>query len=217
EARVLREIAPDGDEVLDATRQHQVAVSCHVVAAGLDGGDVDRTLDPELLDAFDDRDRRLAGLAAGAGHRHERRTPGPERGDGAQERRLALRRARREELEGDERAALVKQLLDLHAAGSTSTSPSSPAPSRAGTCDSRTPWPWPSGAPPCHRRVHGAGCAGARKTRGSPCRRARLLPSGAGRSRTGGGRGSGARRAGARSGTRPTRPATAAGATRSRR
>src|SRR5262245_3357602 len=128
EAGVLRNVAPDGDEVLDAARQHEVAVSRDLVAAGLDGGDVDRAFDPEPLDALDDRDRRFAGPAAGAGHRHEGRTQGPQRVDRAQERRLALRGARWEELEGDERAALVKQLLDLHAGGSTSTSPSSPAP-----------------------------------------------------------------------------------------
>src|SRR5262249_26960136 len=115
EAGVFRKVAPDGDEVLDAARQDEVAVSRDVVAAGLDGGDVDRAVDPEPLDAFDDRDRCLARLAAGARDRHEGRTEGPERVDGAQERRLALRRARREELEGDERVALVEQLLDLHA------------------------------------------------------------------------------------------------------
>src|SRR5262249_55090612 len=127
-AGVLGNVTPDGDEVLDAARQHQVAVARDVVAAGLDGGDVDRAFDPEPLDALDDRDRRFAGLAAGAGHRHERRTQGPERVDGAQERRLALRGARRGEPGGDEGAGLGEQVLDLHAGGSTSTSPSSPAP-----------------------------------------------------------------------------------------
>src|SRR5262249_10620899 len=107
EAGVFRKVAAGGDEVLDAARQDEGAVSRDVVAAGLDGGDVDRAFDPEPFDAFDDRDRCLARLAAGARHRHEGRTEGPERVDGAQERRLALRRARREELEGDERVALV--------------------------------------------------------------------------------------------------------------
>src|SRR5262245_54083697 len=117
EVGVLRAVAADGDQVLDPARDHQLAVAGDLLAAGLDGGDVDRALEPETLDALDDLDRRLARLAAGAGDRHEGGRERTERVDGPEERRLALGRPRGKELEGDEGPAAAEEVLDLHPGG----------------------------------------------------------------------------------------------------
>src|SRR5262249_15954050 len=92
-----------------------LAVPRDLLAAGLDAGDVYGSLDPEPLDALDDLDRRLARLAASSCDGDERRGQGPQRLERTQQRYLALRRAGREKLEGDQRGSAAEQLLDLHA------------------------------------------------------------------------------------------------------
>src|SRR5262249_2745222 len=143
ERRIVRDVTTDGDQVFDAPRHHQLAVPRDLLPAGLDGGDVHGSLDPEPLDALDDLHGRLARPAAGARHRDEGGGQRPQGLEGAQQRRLALGGARRKELERDERAAPAEQILDLHARGFSWMCPSSPAPSPAGTSGSRSRWPSP--------------------------------------------------------------------------
>src|SRR5437016_5298724 len=114
EAGILRTVAADRDHVLDTAPDEELAVRRDLVPARLDAGHVRRALEAERADARHQLDRRLARLRPGAGHGDEPRAQRPERVDRAHEGVLARGGGGREELEGDDGAALGVALADLH-------------------------------------------------------------------------------------------------------
>src|SRR5439155_6595489 len=148
ECRVLRHVAPDRDDVLDAATDHQVAMCRDLLATRLDARHVGRGFDAERADARYQLDRRPARLRAGARDRDEARAERLQRLDRPHERRLAGRRSGGEELEGDDGAAAPVELPDLHAGSGTArvkatSSSSSRAPSPSGTSGNRSRSPSP--------------------------------------------------------------------------
>jgi hypothetical protein len=113
EPRIVRQVAAERDDVLDALRDHRFEQDGDLVARVTHTRHVRGALDAERLDAHRELDRRLARLGARPRDRHERRRNGRSASI-AHERGLAVGRGRRKN-RTTRRGAARRRRVDSHA------------------------------------------------------------------------------------------------------